>query len=615
MRTFGHTSQTRAVPPAVRTPFAGAPSHSCPVSVSACRSLLALLLVFAGFPLASAADFARESALARTRETHPQAALPADRLPPGVLAEDNLVYAAPGGQPLAIDLYRPAAGGPHPAVLIVHGGGWDAGSREMERPFAKRLADEGFVTAPVSYRLGEAGRFPAALHDLKAAVRWLRAHAAEHGIDPARIGVVGGSAGGQLAALLGASNGVPALEGSASEGRANRPAGPAPVERPGEPSLSPVSSSVQAVVDIDGLADFTDPALVAQQVAKPSAPTRFLGGSFAERAETWRAASPLTHVGPASAPTLFLNSTAPTPLLPGREAMAKRLRSLGIGAEVAVVPDTPHPFWLLDPWFAGVVATTAAFLHRELPPPGPTIHLAGDSTMADKAILAFPERGWGQLLRPWLRSPWHLANHAANGRSTKSFRDRGHLQRLLERLHAGDVVVLQFGHNDAKRDDPERYADHVTDYPDNLRRYIREIRGRGAIPVLATPIVRRWFDADGTLQDMHAPYVAAMRAVATEEQVPLMELEALTRQLLVGLGPEASLGLFVGDATNAPGGKTDNTHLNEAGARRVAALAAAELRRLGLPFAGSLVEPSAGGVGSSPTILQPVSTLEGALQN
>jgi lysophospholipase L1-like esterase len=271
--------------------------------------------------------------------------------------------------------------------------------------------------------------------------------------------------------------------------------------------------------------------------------------------------------------------------------MAKKLRSLGIGAEVAVVPDTPHPFWLLDPWFTGVVATSAAFLHRELPPPGPTLHLAGDSTMADKAVLAFPERGWGQLFRPWLRPPWHLANHAVNGRSTKSFRDRGHWQRLLDRLHAGDVVVLQFGHNDAKRDDPERYADPATDFPDNLRRYIREIRERGAFPVLATPVVRRWFDADGTLQDMHAPYVAAMRAVATEEKVPLMELEALTRQLLVGLGPDASLGLFVGDAASATSGKTDNTHLNEAGARRVAALAAAELRRLGLPCAGALVEP------------------------
>ncbi len=499
-----------------------------------------------------------------------------------MIAAENLVYASPGGTPLALDLYRPAAAGPHPAVLVVHGGGWDAGDRTMERPFAKRLAAEGFVAVPVSYRLGEAGRFPAALHDLQSAVRWLRTHAAEHGIDPARIGVVGGSAGGHLAALLGASNGVAALEGDAAK------------EAP--------SSAVQAVVDIDGLADFTARALVAQQDAQPSAPSRFLGGSFAERGATWRAASPITHVGPASAPTLFLNSTAPSPLLPGREEMARKLRSLGIGAEVAVVRDTPHTFWLLDPWFTGVVTTTAAFLHRELPPPGPTLHLAGDSTMADKAILGFPERGWGQLFRPWLRPPWHLANHAVNGRSTSSFRDRGHWQRVLDRLHAGDVVLIQFGHNDAKQDDPERYADLVTTFPDNLRRFVREVRERHATPVLATPVVRRWFNADGSLQDMHAPYVAALRAVAAEEQVPLLELEALTRQLLVTLGPDASLGLFVGDAATTATGKTDNTHFNEEGARRVAALAAAELRRLALPLARSLVEPLNSGAAPSSTL-------------
>ncbi len=601
MSLLGHSCHasgwTRLPPSGSRTPPSARVACSFR-SYSVRRNLAPALALLALAPFASAADFTRDTALARARDTHPAATLPADVLPTGVLAAENLVYASPGGTPLALDLYRPAAGGPHPAVLVVHGGGWDAGDRTMERPFAKRLAAEGFVAVPVSYRLGEAGRFPAALHDLKTAVRWLRAHAAEHGVDPARIGVVGGSAGGHLAALLGASNGDATLEGDASEGRANPP---------GEPQLSgdttpQFSSCVQAGVDIDGLADFTAPALVAQQDAKPSAPTRFLGGSFAERAAVWRAASPITHVGPASAPTLFLNSTAPSPLLPGREEMAKKLRSLGIGAEVAVVPDTPHTFWLLNPWFDNVVATTAAFLHRELPPPGPTLHLAGDSTMADKAILAFPERGWGQLLRPWLRAPWHLDNQAVNGRSTKSFRDRGHWQRVLDRLHAGDIVILQFGHNDAKQDDPERYADPVTEFPNNLRRFIREARERGATPVLATPVVRRWFDADGTLQDMHAPYVAAMRTVAAEEHVPLMELEALTRQLLVGLGPDASLGLFVGDAANAATGKTDNTHFNEEGARRVAALAAAELRRLGLPCAGSLTEPPFGAQTNSPPI-------------
>ncbi len=549
-------------------------------AVSACRSLLATALFLGTVaPFTLAAGFTRESALAQAQNTFPAAALPADVLPAGVIATENLVYATPAGTPLALDLYRPSADGPHPAVLVIHGGGWDTGSREMERPFAKRLAAQGFVAVPVSYRLGEAGRFPAALHDLKAAVRWLRAHAVESGIDPARIGAVGGSAGGQLAALLGASKGSAALEG--------------------DPGNLSASSLVQAVVDIDGLADFTDPALVAQQVAKPSAPTRFLGGAFAERGDTWRAASPITHVGPAAAPTLFLNSTAPSPLLPGREEMAKKLRSLGIGAEVAAVPDSPHPFWLLQPWFDQAVAETAAWLHRELPAPGPTLHLAGDSTLADKAVRAFPERGWGQMLRPLLRAPWHLDNQAVNGRSTKSFRDRGHWQRVLDRLRAGDVVIIEFGHNDEKQEDPERYADPATDFPANLRRFVREVRERGGLPVLATPVVRRAWNDDGTLRDTHGAYVAAVRAVATKENVPLMEMEALTRQLLTDLGPEASKQLFVGDAAIPVSGKPDNTHFNEEGARRVATLAAAELRRLGLPCATALAEPPNAGAAPS----------------
>ena len=540
------------------------------------RVRTALLALTLALPL-SAAEFTRGSALAGTQKTFPAATLPADELPAGVLATENVVFATPAGAPLALDLYRPSAGGPHPAVLVIHGGGWESGSREMERPFAKRLAAAGFVAVPVSYRLGESGRFPAALHDLKAAVRWLRAHAAEHGIDPARIGAVGGSAGGQLAALLGSSNTVATIEGEVGE-------------RSG-------SSTIQAVVDIDGLADFTDPALVAQQVAKPSAPTRFLGGSFAERGDTWRTASPITHVGPASAPTLFLNSTAPSPLLPGREAMAKKLRSLGIAAEVAVVPGTPHPFWLLQPWFDEVVAATADYLHREMPAPGPTLHLAGDSTAADKAVRAFPERGWGQALRPWMRPPWRLANHAVNGRSTKSFRDLGHWQRLLDRLRAGDVVVIEFAHNDEKREDPARFADAATDYRHNLRRFIAEVRERHASPVLATPIVRRAWNDSGELQDTHGAYVAAVRAVAAEQRVPLLEMEARTRELLAELGPEESKKLFViytpGEHPALPEGRTDNTHLNDEGARHVAALAAAELRRLGLPCAASIEVPAA----------------------
>jgi rhamnogalacturonyl hydrolase YesR/lysophospholipase L1-like esterase len=210
--------------------------------------------------------------------------------------------------------------------------------------------------------------------------------------------------------------------------------------------------------------------------------------------------------------------------------------------------------------------------------------------MADKAALDYPERGWGQLLRESVRSPWVVINHAVNGRSTKSFRTLGHWDATLAQLHAGDWVIIEFGHNDEKRDDPARFADAATDYPENLRSFVREVRAHGANPVLATPVVRRHFEADGSLTDTHGAYLAAARRVAAEEKVPLLDLERATRELVVGLGPEKSQPLYVSIAPGAdprfPQGKTDNTHFTESGARQVADLAIAEMSRLGLPLAG-----------------------------
>lgn len=294
----------------------------------------------------AAPPFTRELALEQARQVDPEATLPADELPSGVTAREDVVYATTGGAELRLDLYRPAGDGPFPAVLVIHGGGWDTGDRTMERPFAKRLAAAGFITVPVSYRLGPAGKFPNALHDLKSAVRWLRAHATELAIDPGAIGAVGGSAGGQLAAMLGATNDIARFEGDGPHRE--------------------FSSAVQAVVDIDGLADFTGPELLEQQRTKPSAPTRFIGCTFEENPAAWRDASPVTHVGLRSASTLFINSTGPSPILPGREEMSRRLVMLGIGAEVLTMENSPHPFWLCEPWFEPTLAETAKFLRKHL---------------------------------------------------------------------------------------------------------------------------------------------------------------------------------------------------------------------------------------------------------
>jgi pectinesterase len=235
---------------------------------------------------------------------------------------------------------------------------------------------------------------------------------------------------------------------------------------------------------------------------------------------------------------------------------------------------------------------------------GPTLFLAGDSTMADKPNPDHPERGWGQLLRELVLPPLKLDNRAVNGRSTKSFRDEGHWEAILEALKPGDWVLIQFGHNDEKQADPTRFTAPEGEYRANLERFVHETRGRGANPILATPIVRRRFGPDGTFQDSHGDYPRAMRAVAIAEGVPLLEMEDATRELVRGLGPEGSKALFLHFAPGAhpllPEGLADDTHLSEQGARKVAELARREIERARLLLlAGSVGVPPASSLPSA----------------
>src|SRR4051794_26673595 len=136
-------------------------------------------------------------------------------VPDNVIFERGLEYANPDGQHLQLNLARPkSAAGPSPAVLCIHGGGFRAGKRESYDGLCIRLAGQGYVAATATYRLAPKYPFPAAVHDVKAAVRWLRANATKYGIDPDRIGATGGSAGGHLAQVLGVTGGVQQFEGT-----------------------------------------------------------------------------------------------------------------------------------------------------------------------------------------------------------------------------------------------------------------------------------------------------------------------------------------------------------------------------------------------------------------
>ncbi len=219
----------------------------------------------------------------------------------------------------------------------------------------------------------------------------------------------------------------------------------------------------------------------------------------------------------------------------------------------------------------------------------PRLHLAGDSTMSDKLALAYPERGWGQLLPQFMSQQLQIVNHAANGRSTLRFANEGRWQLLVSELQAGDYVLIQFGHNDQKITDPARYAAADSTFQDYLTQFVHEVRGKGALPLLATSICRRDFDQQGQLRDGLAEYAEATRTVAKKLRVPLVDLHQLSCDDLKRFGPIQSQAYFIeippGIYQQYPEGKTDNTHLNVVGASWIAQLFIQELKRQQHPLA------------------------------
>lgn len=216
-------------------------------------------------------------------------------------------------------------------------------------------------------------------------------------------------------------------------------------------------------------------------------------------------------------------------------------------------------------------------------PQEPTIHLIGDSTMAERSepVRVNPERGWGQALHLYFNEKVSIKNHAVNGRSTRSFIDEGRWDEVVQQLKPGDFVLIQFGHNDQKIKDPERYTNPTTAYYHNLRRFVRESRAKKAAPVLLSSIVRRKFNEFGVLVDTHGLYPLIARQVARDEQVLFIDHLSKSEQLVARLGQEKSKDLYIWVEPNQykkfPDGRQDDTHLSEKGASLFAKMVAGEL--------------------------------------
>jgi acetyl esterase/lipase len=247
-------------------------------------------------------------------------------VPPGVSLDTAVTYRTfANGKSLQADIAYPAKGkGPFPAVVCVHGGGWTSGSRENLRPILLQLAEKGFVAIAPSYRLAPADPFPAQIHDVKCAVRWLRAHAWRYKVDTNRVGALGYSAGGHLACLLGMAGGVEHLEGDGPH--ANQ------------------TSAVQAVVSCYGVSDLTEWYQRGGFLARYTL-SNVLKGEPAKLPNRYLLASPVTYANPTNSPTLLIHGSADTIVPLGQSVrLADKMREAGVDCELFVYAGAEHAF-------------------------------------------------------------------------------------------------------------------------------------------------------------------------------------------------------------------------------------------------------------------------------
>ncbi|MCC3157054.1 alpha/beta hydrolase [Hymenobacter sp. 15J16-1T3B] len=292
-------------------------------------------------------SFTTHSAYVKAKKQHPTITVARPAVPKTIRTAPNQTYCTlPGGRALQLDVFYPKAKRrqPYPAVLIVHGGGWRSGERSQHVPLAQQLAARGYVAVTAEYRLSTEAPYPAAVQDLKTALRWLRANARTYRVDTTKVAIWGFSAGGQLATLVGTTAGDPLFEaGSCYRSR---------------------SSAVQAIIDADGTLAFIHPESGEGDDRKgPSAATLWFGASKTEKPELWQQAAPLNHVSAQTPPILFINSGVAR-MHAGRDDMRRQLDALGIYSEVQSFPEAPHPFPLFNPWFEPTLLYTVNFLNK-----------------------------------------------------------------------------------------------------------------------------------------------------------------------------------------------------------------------------------------------------------
>lgn len=293
-------------------------------------------------------SFSLYSAYVNTAKSHPETRIVPELSSHLYSSKRDISYCEVNERKLLMDVFYPKKQTKKKriALIIIHGGGWRSGNRTMHYAMAQKLATRGYVCFTPEYRLSTEALYPAAVYDVKAAIRWVRQNANQFNIDTSKIVVAGHSAGGELAAFIGSTNGKPGFEGN-------------------QCNLN-TSSRVDAVIDIDGILAFIHPESGEGDDSKRiSAATYWFGYSRAENTGIWKEASPLSHAGVNTPPTLFLNSSVDR-MHAGRNDYIKILDQYKIYTEVKTFEGAPHSFVLFHPWFDPTIKQMDRFLNKVL---------------------------------------------------------------------------------------------------------------------------------------------------------------------------------------------------------------------------------------------------------
>lgn len=237
----------------------------------------------------------------------------------------NITYNNSKKNPLHLDVYEFKLETKNPAVILIHGGGWKSGNKNMLAPLALSIAKKGYNCFTIEYTLSTEARYPNAINDVLDAISYIKLNAAKYNVDTLKIAVLGCSSGGQMASLIGTK----------------------------------YAEKVNAIIDIDGILAFHHP-----QSKEGTLASEWLGGTYDEKPDVWKEASALNHVSKKTSPILFINSQYER-FYAGRDQMIEQLNNYNIYSEIHTINDSPHTFWLFDPWFDETSNYIVQFLNKQ----------------------------------------------------------------------------------------------------------------------------------------------------------------------------------------------------------------------------------------------------------